>query len=130
MVDRVIWYLLLVGGSRYPLKISRGARKLARTSLLLKKRSSIEYLQFINLCADCVVIWLVSVKLTEVEQHVIVALYWGGEIIYDACTVQYSCDPRGVVKLSQSLSYAGRLLHNKIEPNIEGKLVVSGRFHM
>ncbi|XP_060210934.1 uncharacterized protein LOC132637940 [Lycium barbarum] len=69
--------------------------------------------------------------MADIEQHVRVALYWGGKTIHDADTVRYSCGPRVFVKLPVSLTYARlvKLLHQNMVSSIEDvKLVISGRF--
>lgn len=55
LVDRVTWYVLLVGGDRFSMKlISRGAHKLVRTPRLPKKGSiNILYDEFIASTKFC-----------------------------------------------------------------------------
>ncbi|XP_059309632.1 uncharacterized protein LOC132060674 [Lycium ferocissimum] len=65
------------------------------------------------------------------ERRVRVALYWGGDIIYESDTVRYSCGARFVVKLPLNVEYDWlvRNLHIRMKTNPnELRLVISGRW--
>ncbi|KAM3248934.1 hypothetical protein P3L10_010703 [Capsicum annuum] len=64
------------------------------------------------------------------EHRVRVALYWGGDVIYESNTVRYSCGACAVVKLPLNVEYDWLVrnldIRMKTNPN-EIRLVISGR---
>ncbi|KAM3359219.1 hypothetical protein P3S68_022152 [Capsicum galapagoense] len=65
------------------------------------------------------------------EENVMVALYWGGEIIYEMSGFRYNEGARMIVSMSMSTSYVElvAMLHEKMRTNSENiQMDISGKY--